>query len=277
MNSDVEVFNTMKSRVLLLATVALCCSAQIRPTAVRATVQALDERLSASTVAPRLNDFPVSTALPPVSAIVENGTLSLVIDPSAAITGGPPYRVIHVSSEIGAKSGENWRVRSSDIVSNKLRIHEPAQVTRSAGDTPISNAIEPRAVTLPIKISDVTGLSAALSQINSTDASLTTSLASLTTTVTNLNATVSTLSATVASLVPVPTFVDFEIPAGSIDGSNPVFVLNAAPSPASSMVLIKNGMKLSPGGDYSISGSTILFAAGAVPQAGDLLIASYRR
>jgi hypothetical protein len=270
MNSDVEVFNTMKSRVLLLATVALCCSAQIRPTAVRATVQALDERLSASTVAPRLNDFPVSTALPPVSAIVENGTLSLVIDPSAAITGGPPYRVIHVSSEIGAKSGENWRVRSSDIVSNKLRIHEPAQVTRSAGDTPISNAIEPRAVTLPIKISDVTGLSAALSQINST-------LASLTTTVTNLSATVSTLSATVASLVPVPTFVDFEIPAGSIDGSNPVFVLNAAPSPASSLVLIKNGMKLSPGGDYSISGSTILFAAGAVPQAGDLLIASYRR
>jgi hypothetical protein len=54
-------------------------------------------------------------------------------------------------------------------------------------------------------------------------------------------------------------------------------VLSAAPSPPSSLALTKNGMKLSPGGDYSISGSTILFAAGAVPQAGDLLIASYRR
>src|SRR3954447_20819835 len=151
MNSDIEVFNTVKSRVLLLATVALCCSAQIRPTAVRAMVQALDERLSASTLGPRPNDFPVSTALPPVSATVKNEILSLVINSSPAITDGPPYRGTEVSSETGAKSVENWRVRSSDLVSNKVRIHEPTQVTRSTGDTPVSNAVEPRAVTLPIK------------------------------------------------------------------------------------------------------------------------------
>ena len=127
-----------------------------------------------------------------------------------------------MSSDTAAKSGENWHLPGSNIVSNKLRIDEPGQVTASTGDTPVSNAVEPRAVTLPIKISDVTGLSAAFSQINTSLDSLTATVASLTTTVTNLTATVNTLSAAVASLVPVPTFVDFEIPAGSIDGSNPV-------------------------------------------------------
>jgi hypothetical protein len=54
-------------------------------------------------------------------------------------------------------------------------------------------------------------------------------------------------------------------------------VLNAAPSPASSLVLIRNGLKLSFGGDYSLSGNTILFAVGALPQIGDQLFAGYRR
>jgi hypothetical protein len=272
MYSDFEVSNTMKSTILLLATVALCCSAQIRPIPATAMVHAPDERLSASAVAPMLNDLPVSTALPPVCAVIENGILTLVIDLSGGVTGAPHDGVTEASGETGAKSRESCQAPSSDVLLNELPINEPSQGTGSTGHTLLSNA-----VTLPIKISDVTGLSAALSQINSTDASLTTAVASLTTTVTNLNAAVNALSATVASLVPVPTFVDFEIPAGLMDGSNPVFVLSAAPSPASSLALSRNGMKLSPGGDYSLSGNTILFAAGAVPQAGDLLTSSYRQ
>jgi hypothetical protein len=120
-------------------------------------------------------------------------------------------------------------------------------------------------------------LSAALSQINNSIASLTTTTTNQATTLTNLSATVSNLSATVQSLVRVPTFVDFETPAGSIDGSNPVFTLNASPSPDLSLVLVKNGMKLNTRGDYTLSGATILFQPGAVPQPGDVLIASYRR
>jgi hypothetical protein len=198
--------------------------------------------LFASTAALPPNNFLAPTALPAVSAVVRNGTLSLVINSS-----------------------------------NSVSLNEPGQVTGSTSDTPISNAVGPRVVTLPIKISDVTGLSAALSQINTSIASLTTTTTNLNTTLTNLSATVNTLSGTVSSLVPVPTFVDFEIPVGVIDGTNPVFVLNAAPSPALSLVLIRNGVKVSPGVDYSLSGSTIMFAAGAVPQVGDLLFASYRR
>jgi hypothetical protein len=125
-------------------------------------------------------------------------------------------------------------------------------------------------VSLPIRISDVTGLSAALSQINTT-------LSEIARTVNNLNTTVNNLSATIKNFAPVPTFVDFERPAGAIDGSNSMFVLNASPLPASSLVLCRNGMKLSPAGDYSLAGSTIVFIGGAVPQTGDLLAASYRR
>jgi hypothetical protein len=256
----------MKSRLLLLVALAVCGSAQIRPTAVRSTVQGLDGPLSSSTAVPKPDDFPGFTFSPPVSATVKNGILSLVINSSPASIAGPRSKVTEVSGDTRAKSTEN-----------SVRMGEPAQLSATAGNIAVSNAIEPRVVTLPIRISDVTGLSAALSDINNSLASLTTTTTNLNTNLTSLTATVTTLSARVANLVPVPIFVDFEIPTGTIDGSNPVFVLSAAPLPASSLVLIKNGLKLSPGGDYSLSGTTILFAAAAVPQPGDLLIASYRR
>ena len=232
----------MRSKALLFAALVICCSAQVRPTAVRDAVYAPPGTLLASTVALTPNDFLAATALPPVSAIVENGTLSLVLNSS-----------------------------------NSIAPNEPSRIEASTSDGAISDAVGTRTVTLPIKISDVTGLSAALSQINSSLASLTTTVTTLNATVTNLTATVNTLSSKVSSLVPVPIFVDFEMPAGSIDGTNPVFTLNAAPSPPSSLVLNKNGLKLASGGDYSVSGNSILFAAGAVPQPGDQLIASYRR
>ncbi len=231
----------MRYKVLLLATLALCCSAQVRPTATGHMAPAPHGASLAATAALPPSDFLAPTALPPVSALVRNGILSLVVNPSS----GVPL------SELG-------------------------QIATSAGDTPLSDSVDPRGVTLPIRISDVTGLSEALSQINTSIASLTTTTSNLNTTLTNLSATVNTLSSAVSNLVPVPTFVDFEMPAGSINGTNPVFTLNAAPSPPSSLVLSKNGMKLVPGGDYSLSGTSILFSAGAVPQTGDQLVASYR-
>jgi hypothetical protein len=133
----------------------------------------------------------------------------------------------------------------------------------------IANA-QQHAVSLPIPMDDVTGLLAAITQINS-------SIDNLTKTVAAHDAMINSLSATVQNLVSAPTFVDFEIPAGVVDGVNATFVLNAAPSPSSSLVLHRNGMALSPGVDYSLSGRTIIFSPAAVPQSGDLLTASYRR
>jgi hypothetical protein len=90
-----------------------------------------------------------------------------------------------------------------------------------------------------VQFSDVAGLSATISQMNSSIASLT--------------AQVNSLTATVQSLASAPTFVDFEAPAGTVDGVNATFVLNAAPSPASSLVVHRNGVTLSPGADYSLA------------------------
>ncbi len=70
-------------------------------------------------------------------------------------------------------------------------------------------------------------------------------------------------------------FIDGEIPAGAMDGSNTVFTLASTPNPASSVMLYRNGMLLRPAVDFTISGNAITFS-GLVPQNGDVLLASYR-
>jgi hypothetical protein len=71
-------------------------------------------------------------------------------------------------------------------------------------------------------------------------------------------------------------FVDNETPGGTLDGLNTVFTLAAAPAPASSLVLYRNGLLQKSGVDYTLDGSTVTFLTAATPQSGDLLLASYR-
>jgi hypothetical protein len=73
-----------------------------------------------------------------------------------------------------------------------------------------------------------------------------------------------------------PGFVDFETPAGLVNGTNTVFTLANPPSPASSLALYRNGLLEQAALDYTLSGNTITFAGGSIPQAGDTLAASYR-
>jgi hypothetical protein len=68
-------------------------------------------------------------------------------------------------------------------------------------------------------------------------------------------------------------FVDADTPKGDIDGVNTGFVLSAAPDPASSLTLYRNGVLQR---NFTISGSTVTFAPGSAPLAGDLLTAYYR-
>ena len=72
------------------------------------------------------------------------------------------------------------------------------------------------------------------------------------------------------------TFVDAETPSGSINGVNTTFTLATTPSSPGSVHIYLNGLRMSPGVDYTISGSTITFLAGSTPQTGDVLVASYR-
>jgi hypothetical protein len=71
-------------------------------------------------------------------------------------------------------------------------------------------------------------------------------------------------------------FSDGETPAGVINGVNTTFTLNFAPSPPASLVLIRNGLVMKQGVDYSLSGVAITFLPGSVPQTGDGLLAGYR-
>jgi len=72
-------------------------------------------------------------------------------------------------------------------------------------------------------------------------------------------------------------FADAEVPGGVANGVNLAFSLAAAPNPASSLQLYKNGVLLQLNGDFTLSGSTITFVNTAIaPQSGDKLIANYR-
>ena len=71
-------------------------------------------------------------------------------------------------------------------------------------------------------------------------------------------------------------FADSEVPAGVVNGSNTVFTLASAPSPAASLELYRNGLLMRQGTDYQIATNTITFFIGSVPQSADLLVASYR-
>jgi hypothetical protein len=72
------------------------------------------------------------------------------------------------------------------------------------------------------------------------------------------------------------TFMDSEVPTGNIDGTNLAFALAATPTPAASLVLYRNGLRMKVNLDYSLSGRIVIFPAALVPHAGDSLIASYR-
>lgn len=68
-----------------------------------------------------------------------------------------------------------------------------------------------------------------------------------------------------------------QVPSGTVNGSNPTFTLTFAPSPADSLQLFKDGLlqKEGAGNDFTLSGLTITFLAGNIPQTGDNLYAIY--
>jgi hypothetical protein len=73
-----------------------------------------------------------------------------------------------------------------------------------------------------------------------------------------------------------PSFADQETPGGAINGVNSSFTLAHTPNPATSLLLIRNGLVLKQGSDYSITGSAITFLSATLPQSGDTLQAFYR-
>ena len=69
--------------------------------------------------------------------------------------------------------------------------------------------------------------------------------------------------------------IDLEEPTGPKNGSNPTFNL-ASPVAGSSVHLYMNGVLQTINNDYTILGQVITMLAGAIPQTGYILRASYR-
>lgn len=79
---------------------------------------------------------------------------------------------------------------------------------------------------------------------------------------------------TMSALGAVHVHVGNETPAGAIDGTNVTFTLAFAPL-ASSLQLFLNGLLMAQTIDYTLSGFTLTYNAGQVPQAGDTMLAWY--
>ena len=65
-----------------------------------------------------------------------------------------------------------------------------------------------------------------------------------------------------------------EVPPGTMNGTNAVFQFAAVPFP-SSVQLYKNGIRLSPTVDFTISAQSIVFKAAQIPTSGDVILADY--
>jgi len=73
-------------------------------------------------------------------------------------------------------------------------------------------------------------------------------------------------------------FVTRETPSGTINGVNTSFTLANTPVAGSEEVFVNGILQTSgSGNDYTISGTTITFEAGAVPETGDVLRVNYRK
>ena len=77
-----------------------------------------------------------------------------------------------------------------------------------------------------------------------------------------------------ASGAMLPNFADNETPAGTVNGSNNVFVLAHVPNPQASLQQFKNSSLMLQGVDYSLSQSTVTFTV--PPASGSNLRAWYR-
>ncbi len=208
---------------------------------------------------------------------IVNGVLRTQLVPTTNASAGAYYAVKY-NSDGKIQFQETWGVPPS---SNPLRLRDVRLTSTSSPGT-----ITPPPEVTPIAESDVTGLVEDLAVrpvkgpgyapsravFAGADGSLQAVVGNLTDCV-RVDGTSGPCGETTSS---GPGFTDAETPAGLLNGSNAVFTLANAPSPDTSLALYRNGLLQKQAVDYTLSGNTITFTAGAVPQTGDVLAASYR-
>ena len=206
---------------------------------------------------------------------IVNGVLKVQLVPTTTASAGAQYDVRYNSNGIDQFT-EIWAVPPGSV---PLRVRD---VRVSTG-----TVVGPPPVTNPIQISDVTGLTNALAVRPQQGAGF----ALGRTAVINTSGQIDGASGNSSDCVRVdgssgpcggagggivPGFADGEVPSGAVNGSNTGFTLAFAPSPAASLELYRNGLRMEANADYQLAGNTITFFVASTPQTGDLLLANYR-
>ncbi len=205
---------------------------------------------------------------------VVDGNLRVQLVPSTTATPAGAYSVTY-NSDGRVQFQERWAVPSSG---RPLRVRD-VRVQLSAGSSTQDNT----AATGPIYEADVVGL---IADLGARPVKAPTFSAGRVAMV-NSAGLLESVSGTPGDCVRVdgtsgpcgstpPSFVDGDAPAGIVDGANPSFTISAAPEPAGSLAVYRNGLLQKLDSDYTFTGRTIQFVEAAVPQPGDTLLASYR-
>lgn len=255
------------SALIIGSTLITTCAVAQSLTEIRDTVLNANGSPFTGTVVITWNGFtgPSGGTISPLStsAKIYNGALSVLLVPTTTASAGTYYQAVYNSNDGLVTWSEIWTVPPSPIPLTLSQVRQSSNQgggsggTTGGGGTGSGNT---QYATLPISIDEVTNLSADLASINS-------SLTSLTTQLNNLGLASSTTNAV---------FVDAEIPTGTLNGTNTSFTLANPPSPGGSLTLYRNGLVQLNNVDFTLSGGTITFTAGSIPQAGDILQAYYR-
>jgi hypothetical protein len=195
-----------------------------------------------------------------------------------------------VATWTGLNGGRHTITISVSASANSSSSDHMVVIDGFIADVAMSN--DSGAATLSTLSSNITTLTGQISNVYNQLAGLTSNSTINSTSISGLQSTVNVLSAQLNSLsqaltsstansstgaTAAITFVDSEIPGGNMNGTNMTFSLAAAPNPASSLKLFKNGLLLLQSSDYALNGTTITFVSTAIaPQAGDSLLAFYR-
>lgn len=217
--------------------------------------------------APDTSDIPMQTT----TVAITNGSLRIQLVPTT--TSNPAtYYTVKYNSDGRVQFQETWAVPPSTqpLRVRDVRIAAPGNTSGGAG-----------AVTT-VQETDVVGLTADLGARPTKGASYANGRVAMV----NQQGAIDAVSGAASDCVrvdgstgpcgpPVVSFIDSDVPGGIVDGANTSFSLTDVPTPASSLAIYRNGLLQKEGQDYSVSGNTLEFIAGA-PQPGDTLLATYR-
>jgi len=225
------------------------------------------------------------------SARVYGGLISVLLVPTTTVAPCAYYTVTFTSNDGQTTWTQLWYVPLSTAtltISQVLTVSSGCASSGGGGAGGGSGGGSGGTITLPIPISDVTGLSAALaakpnmgvSYNNSTTAWIDGSgnigsIPGNATDCVHVNGTSGPCGSSGTSSVSA-VFVDAEVPSGTLNGSNLTFSLSQAPSPTTSLELFRNGVLMEAGLDFSLSANAVTFSAFSTPQANDVLLAYYR-